>query len=224
MAQFLNKSFKTKNMRKIVIICFLFCFSCKNKIAEFAFDQYLVFYKTQPENQDFLKKFPIKFRGTYTESDTLFYIINEKMITTETVFKIEIKQSDRDSVIKKIKLADTNLFKIIQKSNHYFLEEKIIDTLFEISPTQVLKKLDNKLILNYKDSLYWKIQILNLDKKKLSINHIGSYLNRKKLDSISITKSIAIDSIHFLVNPSKAEMKNFMFLMDNSSQINYHKL
>ncbi len=210
-------------MRKIVIICFLFCFSCKDKCVEFVFDQYLVFYKTQPENQDFLNKFPRKYRGTYSENDSLFYIINEKMITTELVSKIEIQKFEKDSIVKSIKLDNNNL-KIIQNSNHYFLEEKSIDTLFEISPTQILKKLDKNLILNYQDSIYWKIQILTLDKDRLTINHIGGKLNRKRLDSISITKSIAIDSTYFLVNPSKTEIKKFMFLMDNSFQINYHKL
>jgi hypothetical protein len=86
---------------------------------------------------------------------------------------------------------------------------KNIDTLFFFSETKKAKRINGDLILNEKDSIYWKVKMLSLNKNTLNIKVLYSDEDLKRMDSITKIHSKKIDSLSYIISPSRSEFKKF---------------
>jgi hypothetical protein len=220
-------------MKKYILVLALLIFlSCKK--AEPAEPAGLSFYfeKTQPINDAELSKIPNKFQGLFMNSDSLYLNIKDDIILKEYYNKFRFPKSEFDSIkLNFDKVGD----KYISKFNKDIYEAKYlkdsiefsnkqIDTFFIFSPTQKAKRFDGKLVLNYKDSIYWKVKSLRLEKNNLKIKFIYSEQDLKRIDSLTKVKSTMVDSSSFIIRPSRNEFKRILNLKKLGGEFEYSKV
>lgn len=70
------------------------------------------------------------------------------------------------------------------------------------------------MILNQKDSIFWKVKLVSLDKNNLTIKEIYSDNDLKRMDSITKIHSKRIDSVTYIISPSRNEFKKFSKIKD----------
>lgn len=201
-----------------IIICL---FSCKQKEAEIDGNQFY-FNSPQPVNDSELNKFPNKFIGLYIDSDSLFFKITKDAMYYETNFAFRIHISDLDSMKTDFDFVDEKY--IFKKSKEEFNFKKIgdslefykkqRDTFFSFSNHQKVKRINSNLIINQRDSIYWKIKIYSLKEDILTVKQLYSDTDLSKMDSITKIKSKMIDSTTFLISPTKKEFKKFLNTKD----------
>lgn len=101
---------------------------------------------------------------------------------------------------------------------------KQIDTFFIFSNSQKAKRFDGKLVLNYKDSIYWTVKSIRLEKNSLKINYIYSEEDLKRIDSLTKVKSTMLDSSFFRIKASRNEFKHILNLKNFGSASEYKKI
>ncbi len=111
------------------------------------------------------------------------------------------KFNDSDKVFDYRQLKDS-----IEFSN------KRIDTFFIFSDSQKAKRFDGKLVLNYKDSIYWTVKSISLEKNIFKIKYIYSEEDLKRMDSLTKVKSTMRDSSTFIIKPTRNEFKRILNL------------
>lgn len=156
------------------------------------------------------------------DSDSLLVSITKEVMFYESSYKFRIHNSDWDSiktdfdfVNDKYILKNTNQvyeFKRNGDSLDFLSIQR--DTFFTFSNDKKIKRINNHLILNQRDSIYWKIKIYSLKKDILTIKQLYSDTDLKKMDSITKNQSKMIDSATFLIQPTKNEFKKFLELND----------
>ena len=121
------------------------------------------------------------------------------------------------------------------KNETTFLEDKIIgdsiefsqkeiDTLFIFSDKQKAKRINGKLVISDKDSIYWQSKLVYLNKDELVIKYLYSDDDLRKLDSITKIKSKKIDSTTYVISPSRSEFKRFFEVTNFGFDIKYKKV
>jgi hypothetical protein len=98
-----------------------------------------------------------------------------------------------------------------------------VDTFFVFSNTQKAKRFNGQLVLNFKDSIYWKVKSICLEKNILKIKYIYSDEDLKKMDSLTKIKSTRIDSSSFIIRPSRNEFKRILNLKNLVEDSEYKK-
>jgi hypothetical protein len=86
------------------------------------------------------------------------------------------------------------------------------DTIFSISDSNKAKRVKGSIVLNTKDSIFWKIKIMSLNKKTLSLMTLVSDEDLTRLDSLSKAKVQKIDSTKNVFELSKTEFKKMLAL------------
>lgn len=220
-------------MKKYILVLGILAFlSCKR--AEMAEQTGLNFYfeKTQPINDAELSKIPNKFQGLFMNSDSLYLNVKDNMILKESYDKFRFPKSEFDSIkLNFDKVGD----KYISKFNKdvfdckYFKDSieftnKRIDTFFIFSESNKAKRFDGKLVLNYKDSIYWKVKSLRLEDNNLKIKYIYSEEDLKRMDSLTKVKSKMVDSSSFIIKPSRNEFKRILNLKNLGGEFEYKKV
>lgn len=199
--------------------------SCKRAEAPYAgFD--MCFENPQPINDSDLSKIPKKFRGVFMSKDSFFIRIEEKEILSESYLKFRIYKTDLDSIKEFFSYPNSN-FKLstkIIKGDSLEIIKKDIDTFFVFSDTQKAKRIDGRLVLNYKDSIYWKIKVISLEKNIFKIKYIYSEEDLNRVDSLTKVKSTMIDSSLFVLKPSRNEFKRIINLNKLGEEQNYKKI
>jgi hypothetical protein len=217
-------------MKKYILVLGLLAFlSCK-KAEPAGLDFY--FENTQPIDDAELSKIPNKFQGLFMNSDSVFLSIKENIILEENFYKFKFPKKDLDSLKnefvfsngKYISKDDNEVFDYRQLKDSIEFSNKRIDTFFIFSDAQKAKRFDGKLVLNYKDSIYWKIKVISLEKNSLKIKYIYSKEDLKRLDSLTKVKSTMIDSSSFIIKPSRKEFKNIINLKHLGEEIQFHKV
>lgn len=204
-------------MKKIactVVLSFLFV-SCKQ--SEHPNANVFYFDISQPTNSSILGSIPNKFQGIYMSPDSLYLTITNNIIFSEkeTKFRFHKKQIDSlkeyfDVVDGKYVLKDkTETFKSRKVGDSIELLSKRIDTIFKMSDSQIVKKIKSYLIVNQRDSIYWKVKILSLNRNSLIIRELSSIDDLRRMDSITKIHSKKIDSTTFSITPSRNEFKTF---------------
>lgn len=218
-----------KNLLILLASMLLFA-SCKEHAVPVGNTYY--FSYPQPVNDSELNSIPNKFIGLYVNEDSIFLKVSKRMIAEERFFKFRIHKNSLDSLSNElIKINGKYKF----KNETTFLEDKIIgdsiefsqkaiDTLFVFSDKQKAKRINGKLVLSDKDSVYWQTKLVFLDKNKLTIKYLYSNNDLKKMDSITKIKSKQLDSISYLISPSRAEFKRFFQVKDFGYDIKYKKV
>ncbi|MCV9930678.1 hypothetical protein OIU80_00150 [Flavobacterium sp. LS1R47] len=209
-------------MKKIALILgiLITLSSCRKADAAPADAFALYFEAPQPINDSELDRFPDKFRGLYMNSDSTFLRINENAIRFENYNKFKIHKNQLDSLKKEYDIVDGKLitkdriqkYDITSKGDSVMLIEKYVDTLFRFSYYNKVKRIDGKLILSKRDSIFWTLKILSVENDILRINHVLLKQDLGKLDSITAIKSQKIDSTSFVVKPTRSEFKSLLKL------------
>lgn len=175
------------------------------------------FENPQPVNDSELNSFPNKFTGVYMSEDSLFLNITNNMIFSERAYKFRFHKTQLDSLKEYFDVVDGKYISKDQKKIFNFKKvgdsvefaSKNSDTLFFFSESQKAKRINGDLILNEKDSIYWKVKLLSLNKNTLTIKVLYSDDDLKKMDSITKIHSKKIDSLSYIISPSRSEFKRF---------------
>jgi len=214
-----------------LIIGLLFFVFCKRIETPYAgFD--MCFEKPQPINDSELSKIPNKFRGLFMSSDSIYINVKENIILTESYYKYRFHEKEMDSI--KV-IFDLKGNQYVSKLNDEVYDyryigdsiefsNKQIDTFFVFSNTQKAKRIDGQLVLNYQDSIYWKVKAVSLEKDVLNIKYIYSEEDLKRMDSLTKIKSTMIDSTLFILKPSRNEFKRILNLKKLGENREYKKV
>ena len=208
--------------------------SCKKADAEAMCDGCFTFYfvNPQPDNDSDLNGFPSKFKGLYKNTDSTFLRIEEDRILREYYFKNRIHKKFLDSLKSECQITGNQL--IIKetkqrvdmhlKGDSIELVRKDIDTIFRFSYNQKAKRINGHLVLSTRDSIFWKIRIMALEKNILKIKNIYLPEDLKKIDSVTAIKGKMLDSLSYLIKPTRKEFKNLLNIKNLGSDQEYTKI
>lgn len=209
----------------------LLFFSCKERAAHPIGNTYY-YQEPQPINDSELNSIPNKYLGLYVNEDSIYLNVSKRMIAEESFFKFRIHKNSLDSLSNElIKINGKYKF----KNETTFLEDKIIgdsiefsqkeiDTLFIFSDKQKAKRINGKLVISDKDSIYWQSKLVYLNKDELVIKYLYSDDDLRKLDSITKIKSKKLDSTTYVISPSRSEFKRFFEVTNFGFDIKYKKV
>lgn len=217
-------------MKKYILVLALFLvFSCK-KAEPWGLNFY--FENLQPINDAELSKIPNKFQGLFMRSDSVFLNIKENIILEENFYKFKFPLKDMDSLKnefifsngKCISKDKKEVYDYRQLKDSIEFSNKQIDTFFIFSDSQKAKRFDGQLVLNYKDSIYWKVKPIRLEKNMLKVKYIYSEEDLKRIDSLTKVKSTMLDSSSFIIKPSRNEFKRILNLKKLGGEFEYRKV
>jgi hypothetical protein len=205
-------------MKKIFLLFGLtvLLISCKESNAVPS-GNYFFFENPQPINDSELSSIPNKFQGTYMNSDSIYLNISDNAIFYEKEHKFRFHKNQIDSLKeyfdvfygKYISKDKKEIFNSKRVGDSIEFATKDIDTIFNFSDLQKAKTINGDLILNKKDSIYWKVKLLSLNKNTITIKELYSENDLKSLDSITKIHSKKIDSLSYIISPSRLEFKRF---------------
>lgn len=216
----------------ILLITILFFASCKERAAEHPIGNTYYYQEPQPINDSELNSIPNKFIGLYVNDDSTYLNVSRKLITNESFFKFRIHKNSLDSLSKEL-IKVNGKYKF--KNETTFLEDKLIgdsiefsqkqiDTFFIFSDKQKVKRINGKLVLSEKDSIYWQTKLVYLGKNELVIKYLYSDDDLRKMDSITKIKSKQLDSTTYLISPSRSEFKRFFEIKNFGYESKYKKI
>lgn len=216
----------------LLILVFVSFVSCKQAEAVPDFGIDFLFKETQPINDRELKHIPNKFIGSYINQDSTYLIITDKVIYNKWIAKNNISLSEFDSVKDSVKIVGNKMYLLDSKKFFDFRKVKdsieitdtYYDTIFSISDFNKVKRIKEAIVLNTKDSIYWKIRILSLDRKNLKLVTLVSKYDLARIDSLSKIKVQKIDSIKNVIELSKTEFKKMLALRNLGYTQEYKKL
>lgn len=176
------------------------------------------FENPQPINDSELDHFPNKFRGLYVNKDSSFIRIEEDRILREYYNKFKVHKLTLDSTKAEYDIVDDKLiakatkekYDMVYKGDSIELIHKNIDTLFRFSLYNKAKRIDGQLILSRKDSIFWNVEFVSIDKNILKFKNLNDGKDLKKLDSVTKIKGKMLDSVSYLIKPSRGEFKKIL--------------
>lgn len=189
----------------------------------------LYFENSQPVNDSELSKIPFKFLGYYCIGENFFMVVTKNQILTKYFDKSRIHRNGLDSL--KVDFHVTKDKIISKKVTELEFDYKLIgdsielldvetDTIFEFSNKQKMKRVGSCLVLNEKDSVFWKAKIIRFDKKSVAIEYLYDWDQLHQFDSLTKIKSKRIDSLKFILSPSRREFKKYLQISKHSP---FHK-
>lgn len=98
------------------------------------------------------------------------------------------------------------------------------DTIFSMSDEEAAKKINGRIVLNSKDSIFWKVKILSYDKNRLTLKSLYSLEDLRKIDSLSKVKVQKIDSTRNIIQLTRKEFKNMLKLNNFGYDHNFRKI
>lgn len=99
-----------------------------------------------------------------------------------------------------------------------------LDTIFKFSENKIIKRINGNLVWSEKDSIYWRIRMLSLEKETLKIKHLYSEKDILKMDSITEKPSQKIDSTTFIIRPTRKEFGQFFKIKNFGYDQNFTKI
>lgn len=215
----------------LLVLISIFLFSCK-RAEEAPSGLRFYFENPQPINDAELSKIPNKFQGLFMNSDSLYINVKDSMILKESYDKFRFPKSEFDSLKlnfdkvgnKYISKFNKDVFDCKYLKDSIDFSNKRIDTFFTFSDRNKAKRFDGKLILNYKDSIYWTVKSISVEKNSLKIKYVYSEEDLKRIDSLTKVKSTMIDSSSFIIKPSRNEFKRILNLKKLGGEFEYKKV
>lgn len=222
-------------MKKIFIILVLIVLvvSCKKVRIRPCPDCFIFYFENpQPENDTELDHFPVRFRGLYIDKDSSFLRIKEdrmiyKYFGTYKIHKIEFDSIKEEFMIigNEATNKTTHEKSVIHiKGDSIEFKETFLDTFFRLSYYNKLKRIDGQLVLSKKDSIFWTIEIMSLNNKTLKIKEIYLPGDLKKLDSITEVKGEKLDSMSYLIKPTRSEFKKILRIKKMGTDSEYKRI
>lgn len=190
------------------------------------------FENSQPENDTELDHFPVRFRGLYIDKDSSFLRIKEdrmiyKYFGTYKIHKIEFDSIKEEFTIigNEATNKTTQEKSVIHiKGDSIEFKETFLDTFFRLSYYNKLKRIDGQLVLSKKDSIFWTTEIMSLNNKTLKIKEIYLPGDLKKLDSITEIKGEKLDSMSYLIKPTRSEFKKILRIKKMGTDSEYKRI
>lgn len=224
-------------MKKTFLILALIVISTSCRKADAAEEPVIdtfTFYFENPQsiNDSELNGFPSKFKGLYMASDSTFLRIEDDRILREYFYKIKFHRQKMDSLKSEYDLIDGKLitkdtktkFDILKKGDSIELVTKNIDTIFRFSYNQKAKRIDGQLVLSTRDSVFWKIGIVSLEKNILKFKNLFLPEDLQKLDSVTVIKGKMLDSLSYLIKPTRREFKKILQTFNLGIDSEYDKI
>ncbi|WP_269235291.1 hypothetical protein [Flavobacterium flavigenum] len=216
----------------LIIVFILVVSACKKADAACADCFSIYFENLQPDKDLVLDRFPNKFRALYMNNDSTFIRIDESRILKEYYYKFKVHKltldstkSEYDIVNGKFITKDTkDKFDMFSKGDSIELVQKHIDTLFRFSLYQKAKKINGQVILSRKDSIFWVIQFLSIEKNILKIKNLCEKQDLEKLDSVTKVKSKMLDSVSYFIKPTRSEFKSILKIKNLGFDQKYKKI
>lgn len=222
-------------MKKLILILISLAVltSCKKIRIRPCPDCYFLYFENpQPDNDSELDRFPRRYRGIYKNEDSTFLKIDEDRIVVKYFGKSMIHKNELDSMkseflIYKNKIIRKDSKEIVslnRKGDSLELLETFLDTIFRFSYNQKAKLIDGQLILSTRDSIFWDIDFLSLNKNQLKLKDIYLPTDLKKLDSVTRIKARVIDSMSYLIKPTRREFRQLLKIKDLGVDEKYIKI
>lgn len=208
-------------MKKIflILVLIVLVFSCKKIRMRPCPDCFIFYFENpQPENDAEMDHFPARFRGIYMDKDSTFLRIEEDRIMYKYFWKYKIHKTEFDSIKGEYKIVGNQLTNKDTNEKSYMnaigdsieFNNTSIDTFFRLSYSHKLKRINNQLVLSTKDSIFWRIELMSLNNKILRIKEIYLPDDLKKLDSITVINGEKLDSMSYLLKPTRPEFKKIL--------------
>ncbi|MCV2487065.1 hypothetical protein OD917_19190 [Flavobacterium sp. SH_e] len=221
-------------MKKLILIFVLISLSisCIKADAEAQCYGCLYFEKPQPENDSELSGFPTRFKGVYVDKDSTFLRIEEDRILKEYFFKDRYHKSFLDSLKNYFDIVNDQLieretlkkYSMIEIGDSLEISRKDIDTIFRFSYNQKAKIINSHLVISDRDSLFWRLRIISLQKNILKMKYIDFADDVKKIDSVTKIKGQKIDSLSYLLKPTRSEFRKILKIKNLGREEEYNKI
>ena len=227
-------TFETKSMKIINLVLIgvisISILSCK-KAEEVPYEGVVfLFNDIQPIDDNEIASIPNRFTGNYINNDSTYLIVGKKDVFYKWINKskisFELFETLKDSmklVQNKMYYKDNSFFEYRMLKDSVEIKEIKYDTIFSISDNQKVVKMNRTFVLNTKDSIYWKLQLITFDKRNLKIKDLYSLDDIRRIDSLSKIKSTKIDSIKNLFQLSRKEFRTMLALKHLGFERNYRK-
>ncbi|MDR7210895.1 hypothetical protein [Flavobacterium piscis] len=220
-------------MKKVIFILIIMALIISCRKADVCADC-LTFYfeKPQPDNDSELDHFPNKFRGLYMNQDSIFIRIQEDRILREQFYKNTVHKLALDSLKGEYDIIDGTLvikdfkakYDLKPKGDSIELIQKFIDTLFRFSYNEKAKRIDGQLVLSRRDSLFWEVEFVSITKNKIKFRNMNYREDLKNLDSMTAIKSKMLDSLSYLIRPTRSEFKKILKIKKSGFDQEYIKV
>ncbi|MFB3387350.1 hypothetical protein [Flavobacterium sp. LAR06] len=223
-------------MKKMILVVILMVLSSSCKKAEAAAEPYgsfsFYFESPQPINDSELNSFPSKFKGLYMTSDSTFLRIEDSRIVREYFYKFKVHRKEMDSLKSEYDLVDGKLitrdtkdkFDIKVVGDSIELSQKNTDVLYRLSYNQKVKRVDGNLVLSTRDSIFWEAEIVSLEHNVLRFKSIYQPEDLSKLDSVTAIKGKMLDSLSYLMKPTRKEFKTILKIKNLGVDREYTKV
>jgi hypothetical protein len=172
------------------------------------------FDKPQPDKVKSLTSFPDRLQGSYFAVDQASVVtITDKLITRHYDFDYK---EHKDSLGSSYKLVGDTLInvmdgtkeRVLLKGDTVMQHVNWIDTLFNISPDNVLKKFKGYYFLNnYYNDNAWEVKMLSLKRGMLTLGCVSDQDDIRKLKEITETTNDTA-STHFTL--TRRQFKSFV--------------
>lgn len=222
-------------MKKIILILGLLVVltSCKKIRMRPCPDCFIFYFESpQPDDDSEMDHFPNRFRVVYIDKDSTFLRIEEDRMIYKYFWKYKIHKTEFDSIKQEYQIVGNKVTnkETSEKSRLRKIGDSIeftnisIDTFFRLSYYQKLKRVDGQLILSTKDSIFWRIKFLSLKNNKLKIKEIYLPDDLKKMDSVTSIKGKKLDSMSYLIKPTRSEFKSMLKIKNFGTDEEYIKM
>lgn len=208
-------------MNKVYFLILLFLITA---CGEESMDKSIDFLESQPSEVKSSYTFSKKYQGTYINPNDS----SQLLILPNTIIKIvhlrgiclsndmdnsfNGDRNNNNDIITSLRKDSIDVVSIVGDSIHFVWN--IQDTLFCISSSNVAKYYKGSYFLNYtNDQLTWKVQRMDLDKKRLSIGMImpnDSLFTSIPIKNISEVKNDTGLVVNYKIKPSKKELKKLI--------------
>lgn len=184
----------------------------------------------QPANDSELSEMPSKFRGRYLMGDSTL-IITGKEVVSEFILKSKhLKDVFNDSIKDKFSYkngkfyADGLVYNVVEKNDSIYLSTTIKDTFFKFENDQKAKRFKGQVVLNRKDSIYWKINILSFKNDSLKWRHLSSKDDYVKLRPFVKNLATNADTTIVYLKPTRAEFRKILAIKTLGWELKYRKV
>lgn len=199
-------------MKKLVLIIAICSFVGCNK--EETDGTAFYFDNPQPINDSELSKIPSKFIGEYSNNSDKVLIVSESAIYEQVNAMYPKKMIDSIGKFSNGKLTtyDNKVFyaEIVGDSLH--IKGVFGDTIFKFSPNQKAKRINGQLVLSTKDSVFWQVKMMSLEKDSLKWKYFSYKNDYNRLKPIVKDININGDSTVIRLKPTRREFGKILEL------------
>jgi hypothetical protein len=188
------------------------------------------FTEPQPQHDSELDHFPARFTGVYTAKDSTVLTIDRQRVVYERNYKLPIAKNALDSLKSegnyqkgKFTTNDGKVYNAVETADSVYIYYTTRDTIFRLSGNNKIKRINGHLILNEKDSVFWRTSILSIENDSLKWRRLFRYNEVAELQKL--VKDVVIgDTTIIRINPTLKEFKNIIAQKRLGSKTVYKKI